>query len=306
MLPYVSVIIPTYNRAHLLGDCLTSLESLAYPIERFEVIVIDDGSTDSTPEVLAKFCSRTKLNFRPLSQRNRGPAAARNLGLWRAAGSFLAFTDDDCTVDADWIAALMEGFAETTIAGVGGLIRSRSTGLISDYMSLNNCLASSLGGEEVPPFLITANACYRTEILRQIGGFDERIAHPGGEDPDVSFRVVALGHSLAISPRAIIYHHHRTRLIEFARSFYHYGQGDCYLARKHGLTGVDGRAIARLLSARGFAYRVKQYATAAGVGWQKGMTYAFLDQVRDLARLAGYWSMNGRLGNWERSHPVRE
>ena len=294
--PTVSVVIPTYNRASLLVQCLASIEELAYPAHLFELIVIDDGSTDTTPEVLAQFAGETSLNVSCVSQENRGPAAARNAGISQAQGSLVAFTDDDCTVDPRWLDALGESISrDDRIGGVGGAIETRSKGWISDYMAFHNVVASNLSGEGVRPFLITANACYRRSVLTQVNGFDEHISHPGGEDPDLSWRVGNLGYSLTLSPEAVVYHHHKTNLIGFVRSFYHYGRGYRYVAAKHGLPGRKGslyRDICENLSPRVTAFRTKRYALSYRLGFGKGITFALLDRMRELAWSWGYWSLS--------------
>src|SRR5690349_8782081 len=101
MLPVVSIIIPTYNRPAPLEQCLKALSQLDYPRDRFEVVVVDDGSTISPAGIVEGFCSR--LDIRMLRQANAGPAAARNLGAQEAKGQILAFTDDDCLPDPAWL-----------------------------------------------------------------------------------------------------------------------------------------------------------------------------------------------------------
>ena len=109
--PTFSIIIPTYQRPTQLAVCLRSLTGLNYPRERFEVIVVDDGSTTPLDAVVASV--RDSLNVMLTRQDNGGPAAARNTGAARARGTFLAFTDDDCTPTPDWLHTLGARFAMT-------------------------------------------------------------------------------------------------------------------------------------------------------------------------------------------------
>jgi len=295
MTPDVSVVIPTHNRAHLLQECLESLNALRYPITSFEVIVVDDGSTDTTAETVAHIQKQVMYRLHYIRQENRGPAAARNQGVQAASSDLVAFTDDDCTVHPEWLKELVVCFDADRVGGVGGAIHSRSGNLIARYHECNNTLASDLSGKMVPPYLITGNACYRRVGILEAGGFDEAISHPGGEDPDLSWRVTALGYSLKFNPAAIVYHHHETRLADFIRSFYHYGRGYRYIATKHGLHqggGLWWEDISKALSPRYFAYRTKQYAMARGLGWRTAIVFAFLDHVREVAWLRGYWSLN--------------
>src|SRR4051794_20266715 len=117
-LPFFSVIIPTYERPGLITACLRAFTQLDYPVGRFEVIVVDDGSAHSVDSVIEQF--RGRLDVRVLTQENTGPAGARNFGAAQARGEFLAFTDDDCFPDAGWLRALASYFARTPDRLIGG------------------------------------------------------------------------------------------------------------------------------------------------------------------------------------------
>ncbi|MBA2450110.1 MAG: glycosyltransferase family 2 protein, partial [Chloroflexi bacterium] len=117
-LPAFSIVVPTYNRPRQLADCLQALAGLDYPRERFEVIVVDDGSATSLEPVVERF--REKLSLTLIRQPNAGPAAARNVGAARASGQFLAFTDDDCRPSPDWLEAFAKSFGPRPDAALGG------------------------------------------------------------------------------------------------------------------------------------------------------------------------------------------
>jgi len=119
MLPAISVVIPTYNRAPVLRLCLDALAAQDYA-GPWQVIVVDDGSTDETPDVMSAF-----PGFVYLQQENRGPAAARNRGIQEAKGEIVAFTDDDCLAPADWLSRLTDGYDRyPQVAGVGGYLEA--------------------------------------------------------------------------------------------------------------------------------------------------------------------------------------
>ncbi|MGL5923098.1 glycosyltransferase family A protein, partial [Chroococcidiopsis sp.] len=101
---FFSIIIPTYNRPERLLSCLKSIAQLNYPPDRFEVIVVDDGSEMPIEPVIASF--RKQLNLTAIAQQNAGPANARNTGATRARGKFLVFTDDDCMPAPEWLKTL--------------------------------------------------------------------------------------------------------------------------------------------------------------------------------------------------------
>ena len=117
MVLLISVIIPTYNRAGQLKDCLDSLFNQTY--KNFEIIVIDDGSTDCT-EDLVRDLQKEHKNLKYLKQKNKGPAGARNLGIKKARGKIIVFCDDDCTADKEWIKNIAEAYKNTCYNIIGG------------------------------------------------------------------------------------------------------------------------------------------------------------------------------------------
>ncbi len=116
--PFCSVIVPTYSRPKQLAACLTALSQLEYPADRFEVIVVDDGSTISPSDLVSSLSNR--INIRLIVQRNGGPASARNMGAVEAKGEFLAFTDDDCLPASDWLTRLACRYLEGPEKAIGG------------------------------------------------------------------------------------------------------------------------------------------------------------------------------------------
>ncbi len=219
-----AIVMPTHNRARLLGRALTCLCAAKERVPgEVEVIVVDDGSTDSTPAILASALSEGRVDQVITHHRPRGPAAARNRG-WRSSSAHLiAFTDDDCEVAADWLSWLVKalGGAPPNIAGVGGRVRAAQPGLIADYMTYHRIL-------EPPPnnsYLVTANALFRREALEAVGGFDESVTAPGGEDPGLCLNLRDLGYRFAYEERAVVYHHYRQSWRSYLRTFYRYGRG---------------------------------------------------------------------------------
>ncbi|MFC1578256.1 glycosyltransferase [Thermodesulfobacteriota bacterium] len=116
--PFISIIIPTYKRPERLAVCLKSLSRLDYPRERFEVIVVDDGSRKPPETVIAEF--QGDFDVMLFTQIHAGPATARNTGAAQAKGEVLAFTDDDCEPAADWLQTLAQRFAATPNCAIGG------------------------------------------------------------------------------------------------------------------------------------------------------------------------------------------
>lgn len=210
----MSVVIPTFNRVAPLVRCIRALPT------DVEIVVVDDGSSDGTAQIAGRV---SHPNMCIVSKENGGPASSRNLGIRHAHGDVVAFTDDDCVPAPGWPHRLAERLRSepTAVGGVGGTVLPLKDGWISRYSTFHHIL-------EAPPsrsYLVTANCAYRREVLNLVGGFDETIKHPGGEDPELSFRVRKAGYTLAHEASAVVHHDYRESLTDFAKTFYRYGKG---------------------------------------------------------------------------------
>jgi GT2 family glycosyltransferase len=235
--PAVTVVIPTYNRGHFLERALTSVLTQNYPADRLAVIVIDDGSRDGTRDILQTFQSHY-ANFQFLQQTNRGPAAARNTGLRAARGEIVAFMDDDCLADANWLRELARAYDRSTVGGVAGRIRY----VPPDDNIANRCAARYTGegqpvnGDGEIAFFVTANASFRRTVLEQVGGFDTAFPHAAQEDLDLSFRAKRAGWQLRYTDTAVVDHYHQHTIRGDLRRYYQIGKAEAILRAKHGLT----------------------------------------------------------------------
>ncbi|HKN88326.1 MAG TPA: glycosyltransferase [Nitrospiraceae bacterium] len=195
----VSVVVPTYRRPELLNRCLTALFMQTMEASRYEIIVVDDGPTDETREVVLSWSRRSGPRLRYLANEKRhGPAAARNRGWQAAAGDIIAFTDDDCIPAADWLAVAFGSMEDPTVDGVSGRIIVPVPSVPTDY-------EQTVAGLEHGPFA-TANCLYRRRALSVVGGFDERFTVAWREDTDLEFALRAQGHRLVCQPAAIVVH----------------------------------------------------------------------------------------------------
>ncbi|GAB3256918.1 glycosyltransferase [Kineosporia babensis] len=208
---FFSVIVPSYNGLATLGRTLQSLEQQTYPAERFEVIVVDDGSAQDLSPVVRPFRAR----YRRLPV-NRGVAAARNAGLELAVGDVVVGLDDDCVADPDWLRELAKGFRSTDVVGAGGVLRATvsRTNPMARYLAAKESgtppLSSSSPGHSLGTRLLSylrqnrtappapgeivevaeiygGNAAFRTDVLRSVGGWDETMS--GVEDTDLCRRI---------------------------------------------------------------------------------------------------------------------
>lgn len=221
------MVVPVYNGRHSLEACIESLLGLEYPRDRLELVFVDDGSTDSTPQILA----RHRDDLRILREDRRGPAGARNAGLAVASGEAVAFTDADCVVDRNWlrnILAPLDGHRERV---VGGRI-----------LALPPCNWIERFGERIhdhrsaievfhPPYVITMNwAMALTETARR-GPFDESLRRQ--EDVDLAYRLFQAGHSFVFQPDAVVYHRNERTLRGLFREGFQHGFYAVPVLRKH-------------------------------------------------------------------------
>jgi glycosyltransferase involved in cell wall biosynthesis len=224
--PYFSVIIPTYSRPKQLASYLNSLCRLKYPVDRFEVIVVDDGSETPLKEAVSSV--ENKLNIRIVRQSNSGPASARNHGAQEAKGDFLAFTDDDCLPAPDWLNALACQFASTPDHAIGG--RTINDLKDNSYSAASQMLIEYLYGyyNRNPGnahFIASNNLAFPAEMFRKIGGFDVRFMLVAGEDRELCDRWLFLGHRISYVPEAVVYHAHALSFFHFCRQHFNYGRG---------------------------------------------------------------------------------
>jgi glycosyltransferase involved in cell wall biosynthesis len=272
--PAISVVVPTYNRATSLRRLLDALAACEPPPGGFEVIVVDDGSSDGTAGVV----EGAGADVRYVRQENSGPATARNRGWQLARAPIIAFTDDDTVPDRRWLADLAEELAARPgLSGLGGNIEPLKGGFLADFVQLERLVGHG-ADEGGVRFLVTANASYRADVLLGIDGFDERFPTAAGEDTDLSFRVRRQGGALGVTPRATVLHDHRTSLRNLFRTYHRHGMARAQLARHHPDLGI-GSAARSMMGPRYWARRFRYYRMG-GAGPATALAYCCL-------RLAG-------------------
>ena len=223
----ISVVVATYNGARTLRECLQSLGQLNYP--DFEIIVVDDGSTDSTPAILGEF-----PDVRVITQENRGLSAARNAGIEAAKGEIIAFTDSDCIVDPHWLYHLAIDMRRFAVDGIGGPnLTPPSDGLVSRIIDLapghaTHVLLTESEAEHVPG----CNMAFYKYALKMVDGFD-KVFRTAGDDVDVIWRIQDAGLKIGFSTAGFVWHHRRPTMRGYLRQQRGYGQADALLLRKH-------------------------------------------------------------------------
>ena len=205
--PDVSVVVATLNRAPLLGPLLEGLRAQTLAHERFEVLIVDDGSTDDTARVLARELERDGLDLRVIRrEENGGLAVARQQGWHAARASLLAFTDDDCVPSPGW---LESGLAAAQ-ANPGAIVQGRTDPRVSDLErigALKRPFTRTLVIPGPDPHVQTCNVFYPRELLERIGGLDtEGFARYMGDDADLAWRAMDAGAEVEFEPAALVEH----------------------------------------------------------------------------------------------------
>jgi glycosyltransferase involved in cell wall biosynthesis len=234
--PKISVIIPTYNRKGLLGECLESLFNQTYPRENYEIIVVDDGSSDGTGETL-KDIQASHGNFRYFKQENMGPAAARNLGAANSQGEIMAFINDDGRAPKDLlekIEACMRKHAEIS-ACVGNSIPVFKSGLLGglgEYFKKRYARDLILSGLSFNRSLDSNCLGVRRADFKDIGGFDGSFAW-AGEDADFECRLLKNGKKILVSKDIFVFHVQRDAVSKLVVKAHRLGIADTRVFRDH-------------------------------------------------------------------------
>lgn len=221
----VSVVVPTYRRPELLLRCLAALAAQTLDPSEYEVIVADDGADDSTRGSVEAFAgaAAARIHYRPVRERH-GPAAARNEGARAARAPVIAFTDDDCLPDANW---LREGLAaiEAGADAAGGRIVVPLPQRPTDF-------ERDTSGLERAEFA-TANVFCRRAAFEEVGGFEESFTAAWREDSDLHFQLLRAGYSVGRAERAVVVH--PARAARWGVSLWHQRktQFNALLRRRH-------------------------------------------------------------------------
>lgn len=233
--PTVSVVIPVRNRPKAILACLDALDRLVYPRDRLEVIVVDDASTDETPDIVARWTGSITVRLIRLPSR-QGASACRNQGAAAAQGEVLAFTDSDCLPAPGWLRDLTPELAIPGVVAAGGAVLPiAEDGWLQRYEAVRSPLWQGPARAVVRPrapvsYLATCNLLVRRECFEAAGGF---AAIETGEDVDLIWRLCATGGRVHYRPDGVVRHDHRDRLWPFLRRRAAYAASEAELLRRH-------------------------------------------------------------------------
>lgn len=306
--PAVSIVITVRNDSEQLEQCLDSIAALTYP--DYEVVVVDDGSTDGMAEMLNEHKLSADSRSRVISvggpDAPLGIGASRNRGIEAAEHDIIAFTDADCRPQSDWLTELVPHLAANDL--VGGRIRPAGSTTASTYEGINSSLdmgkyGSRIRPEGTTPYLATANLVGRRKVFETTPFPERNVA----EDVDVCWRAVDAGFSVVYTPSGIVEHAYRDDICEFANRRSTYGASEALLARSYGhdaggsidipislvlvaVVTLLGTLQSGLLSTVAFWIAGSLIVTITAIhGWALLQRYRRLPSIVSMADLMGSW-----------------
>ncbi|MFH1067017.1 MAG: glycosyltransferase [bacterium] len=225
--PMVSVVVCSYNGSLTLRACLESVRRLRYP--NYEVILVDDGSHDNTQEIMQDF-----PEIKNICQPNKGLSVARNVGTEAAKGEIVAFTDSDCMADRDWLYYLVQTLLESNFVAVGGpnisppAADSIQAAVAASPGAPRHVLLNDTEAEHIPG----CNMAFYRWALKLVEGFDPQF-RAAGDDVDLCWRLMQMGHKIGFSPSAVVWHHRRFTMRAYFKQQQGYGKAEAMLRYKH-------------------------------------------------------------------------
>jgi glycosyltransferase involved in cell wall biosynthesis len=224
--PKVSVVVPCFDAEKTIPKCVEACLQQDYA--NLEIVFVDDGSRDATPTILSKYDG-----IKVLTQENRGPASARNLGWRSASGQIICFTDSDCVPNPHWVSRLVEQYTDASVGGVGG-----GYGITNPESWLARCIHEDARQRHLRmprqvDFLGSFNASYTRMVLEQVVGFDEGFRWASGEDTDLSYRVIKLGYTLIFDRDNCVAHHYTEGCRRYMRQQFWHGYWRVGLLVRH-------------------------------------------------------------------------
>ena len=222
---FVSIVVPMYNSERTIEQCIVSLINQNYPKKRYEIIIVDDHSTDNSAKIVSKF---KNVQLIRQAKGKKGPAAARNLGIKHAKGEFIASTDSDCVVPKDWLGKFVFHLANhPEIDALGGSLIACAS---NNFICKCEGMLSDCAGHKA--LIATPNAIFRKKAIIDAGLFKENFT--SGEDPDLIWRMEEKGCKISfLSELPVVHHYYRASFKHFFKHHIWYGRGRVLLADAH-------------------------------------------------------------------------
>jgi cellulose synthase/poly-beta-1,6-N-acetylglucosamine synthase-like glycosyltransferase len=264
--PRISVVVPAFQAAATIEQCVLALLAQTLPREEYEVIVVDDGSSDDTASRAEKSGARV---VRLAS--NLGPGAARNAGVAVARGEVVVFTDADCEPTPPFLAALTEHMRDPDVGGTKGVYLTKQRALVARFVQYEyESRYRHTARHNALDFVDTYACCFRRADLNRIGGFDARLRVC--EDQEMSFRMAEAGVRVRFAPDARTYHFHCANLGAYMRKKFHIARWKMRVLRRHPSKALHDSHTPQSLKAEvAMAYAVCLALTFCAVSRRRGV-----------------------------------
>ncbi len=282
----ISVIIPTYQRPESLFRCLLALANQTFAPNQFEVIVVDDGSGTEAIEQIKNSTKDFPFSLEVLSQPNQGPAAARNLGIEQAQSPLIAFTDDDCVPEPEWLEALEAAWTGSPdCAGIGGFTYRLEEQQVARYIDYAGSLQPNRHPAGYLNYIVTCNALFQREALLKVGGFETQVRWAGGEEPILGARLREAGYHFLEAPAARVQHQHPRSWQALFRMFWRYGRGEWAGTQSGVRKGYSGNLLyfIKLFLLDGWSILM-----GPRVKWKDKIPFLLLSTVKALGSISGW------------------
>lgn len=287
----VSVVIATHNRLSNLKACIESLQGQTYPKELTELIIVDDGSSDGTPQYLNEISSNNP-SLKIITQSHGWQSHARNEGIRASQGELVAITDDDCTLDQNWLLSMVTAIQDNQADAIGGYVHAPGESLVIQFLDYTCALNPTLLPEGKPKYVVTADAIFRRKALLDVDLFDTTFALSGGEDVDLSLRMLDKGMKLNFLPSAQVSHWYTSSMTDFLRRSYRYGYGsrkafDKHLAWDHWIPKANIE-LQKICDGRMY---IRSFAEVENLNLR--LWFCLLYAIKHFCFLAGYIHLTG-------------
>lgn len=242
----VSVVVTCYNEEKNIRECLNTLIRQTYPLDQYEIVVVDGGSQDKTQAIATEFTGDYS-NMRLVVEHKKGTAAGRNAGVNAARYDCIAFIDADCQAPPDWLSLLVENYQRAkskfdNVIVVGGRnIAPKDAGsfpraveiVLDSYIgSFNSIQGRQFKSSSFVPGLSTVNALYDKKKIIEIGYFDESLQNEA-EDADLNFRLFSAGYRFLFIPDSFVWHRMRPTPKTWLKNMFRYGKGRARLLKRY-------------------------------------------------------------------------
>lgn len=282
----MGIVITTRNDEALIGNCMASLLNADYPKNKLDIVVVDRGSSDHTPDVV-----HTRA-VRLVRTDERSVTRARNRGIKSTTTPIIVFTDPDCVVSTQWLRELVSPFEQGNVGAVAGDILPYPGGRSAEKFAARARSHSPVVSMRHPfcPYAMTPNAAFRAEVFERVGLFDTRFPGGGWEDADLCWRMRdGSSFSLAFAEKAIVFHRYRNTSRSYFAQHLRYGRG-CALIQQKYRKRIPGAAKRNLSDFHVLARVMRLFVVAAMAPCGRASRQQLRDSYFSWLREAGQWA----------------